>query len=104
MSRPNAAGNVHAYELCVIFDGGLDEKKAQTLLDKYLEVITNEGGSIGKIDPWGRKPFAYEINKKTEGIYFVVEFNATSATSDEFQRRLNLDEATVRFKVFRGDK
>lgn len=104
MSKPNSAGNAHDYELCVIFDGSLDEKKASTLLDKYLEVITSENGKINKIEPWGRKQFAYEINKKTDGIYFIVSYNTVSDVSNEFTRRLGLDENTVRFKVFRDSK
>jgi small subunit ribosomal protein S6 len=103
MAKPNTAGNKHAYEVCVIVDGLLDEKKATSLLDKYLEVITNDGGTVEKTDNWGRKKLAYEINKKTDGIYFVVDFTSTAATSDEFARRIGLEEDILRYKVFRNE-
>lgn len=103
MAKPNKAGNVCQYELCVIFDGALDEKKANALLEKYADVLKEQGGIPGKVEPWGRKPFAYEINKKNEGIYFIFEYSATAEASNEFTRRLGLDESTVRFKVFRKE-
>lgn len=103
MAKANTPGTVHAYEVCVILDAGLDEKKAGNLLDSYLKIITDDSGVVHKTDGWGRRKLAYEINKKKEGFYFIVTFSATSATTDEFSRRLGLDENTIRFKVFRNE-
>ena len=68
----------HQYELMVILTPELDERQVAPNLDKFLKVITNDGGSIDKVDIWGKRRFAYEINKKNEGIYAVVNFTATS--------------------------
>jgi small subunit ribosomal protein S6 len=103
MAKPNEAGSKYVYEVCVIIDGTLDDKKAATLLDKYLEVITSEGGTVETTDVWGRRKLAYPIQKKTEGIYIIANFTATSATTDEFARKLGLDEEVLRYKVFRSD-
>jgi small subunit ribosomal protein S6 len=102
MAKPNKPGSKHPYEICVILDADLDEKKSAQLLDKYLEIVTNDEGSVDKIESLGRKTFEYEIKKRTEGIYLVANFTCASITTDEFVRRLGLDESVLRYKVFRG--
>ena len=94
----------HQYELMVILDPVVDERTVAPSMDKFLGVITNAGGSIDKVDIWGKRRLAYEINKKSEGIYVVVDFTATSAASDELDRQLGLSEAVLRTKVLRADE
>ena len=93
------------YELMVILDPEVEERTVAPSLDKYLSVITTEGGSVDKVDIWGRRRLAFEITKKTEGIYAVVDFTATSATAKELDRQLGLNEVVLRTKTLRtGDK
>ncbi|MFD2027181.1 MULTISPECIES: 30S ribosomal protein S6 [Promicromonospora] len=93
------------YELMVILDPEVEERTVAPSLDKYLSVITTEGGSVDKVDIWGRRRLAFEITKKTEGIYAVVDFTATSATAKELDRQLGLNEVVLRTKILRtGDK
>ena len=93
------------YELMVILDPEVEERTVAPSLDKYLSVITTEGGSVDKVDIWGRRRLAFEIQKKTEGIYAVVDFTATSATAKELDRQLGLNEVVLRTKTLRtGDK
>ena len=94
----------HQYELMVILDPEIDERTVAPSLDKFLTVITKAGGSIDKVDIWGRRRLAYEIQKKTEGIYAVVNFTATSAATDELDRQLKLSEAVMRTKVLRAEE
>lgn len=94
----------HQYELMVILDPEIDERTVAPSLDKFLNVIRNDGGSIDKVDIWGRRRLAYEINKKTEGIYAVVDFTATSAATQELDRQLKLSEAVMRTKVLRAEE
>ena len=91
------------YELMVILDPEVDERTVAPSLDKFLNVIRNDGGTIEKVDIWGRRRLAYEIDKRTEGIYAVVNFTAEPATSDELDRQLKLSEAVMRTKVLRAD-
>lgn len=93
----------HQYELMVILDPEIDERTVAPSLDKFLNVIRNDGGSIDNIDIWGRRRLAYEINKKTEGIYAVVNFTAESKSTDELDRQLKLSEAVMRTKVLRAE-
>ena len=94
----------HQYELMVILDPEIDERTVAPSLDKFLTVITKAGGSIDKVDIWGRRRLAYEIQKKTEGIYAVVNFTATSAATNELDRQLSLSEAVMRTKVLRAEE
>ncbi len=94
----------HQYELMVILTPEIDERQVAPTLDKFLKVITNDGGSIDKVDVWGKRRFAYEIQKKTEGIYAVVNFTATSEATQELDRQLKLNEQIMRTKVLRAEE
>jgi len=94
----------HQYELMVILNPEIDERTVAPSLDKFLKVITNDGGSIDKVDIWGKRRLAYEIQKKNEGIYAVVNFTATSAATQELDRQLNLSELIMRTKVLRAEE
>lgn len=91
------------YELMVILDPEVEERTVAPSLDKYLTVISTEGGSVDKVDIWGRRRMAYDINKRSEGIYAVVDFTSTSATAKELDRQLGLNEAVLRTKILRTD-
>ena len=94
----------HQYELMVILTPEIDERTVAPTLDKFLKVITNDGGSIDKVDIWGKRRLAYEIQKKNEGIYAVVNFTATSAATQELDRQLKLNESIMRTKVLRAEE
>lgn len=94
----------HQYELMVILDPEIDERTVAPSLDKFLGVIRNDGGTIENVDIWGRRRLAYEIQKKSEGIYAVVNFTATSEATLELDRQLKLSEAVLRTKVLRAEE
>jgi small subunit ribosomal protein S6 len=94
----------HKYELMVILDPGIDERTVAPSLDRFLGVIRNAGGTIDNVDIWGRRRLAYEINKKTEGIYAVVNLTSTSEAAKELDRQLGLSEAVLRTKVLRAEE
>jgi len=94
---------VHKYELMVILDPELDERTVQPSLDQFLTVIREDGGSVESDDIWGKRRLAYEIQKKSEGIYAVVNFTATPAATAELDRQLRLNEAVMRTKVLRAE-
>ncbi|PZR53141.1 30S ribosomal protein S6 [Xylanimonas oleitrophica] len=91
------------YEMMVILDPEVEERTVAPSLEKYLSVISAEGGSVDKVDIWGRRRMAYDIAKKSEGIYAVVDFTATSDTAKELDRQLGLNEAVLRTKILRTD-
>ena len=94
---------VRAYEVMVILDPSLEERTVQPSLDKYLNVIRKDGGSVENVDVWGRRRLAYEIKKQAEGIYAVINLTAEPATVKEFDRQLGLNESVLRTKVLRPE-
>ena len=92
------------YEVMVILDPSLEERTIEPSLDKYLNVIRTDGGSVDNVDVWGRRRLAYEIKKNAEGIYAVITIKAEPATVKEFDRQLTLNESVLRTKVLRGGK
>lgn len=89
------------YEVMVILDPELDEKTIAPSLDAFLNVIKTDGGSVEKVDLWGKRRFAYEINHKSEGYYAVIELTSSPAAVAELDRQLSLNEAVMRTKVLR---
>ncbi len=89
------------YETMMVFDTSTDAQAIQISLDKSLDVIRSNGGTPGAIDRWGKRPLAYEINKRKEGYYVVVEFAGEPATVTELDRILGLADEVIRFKIMR---
>lgn len=92
------------YEVMVILDPSLDERTVAPSLDTFLNVIRQEGGSVDKVDVWGKRNFAYEINKLNQGIYAVVDIKSNPDAVAELDRQLGLNENVLRTKVLRADK
>ena len=91
------------YELMVILDSDLEERTVAPSLDQFLNVVRNGGGTVEKVDLWGRRRMAYEINKKPDGIYAVVDLTAEPPVVKELDRQLNLNESVLRTKLIRPD-
>ncbi|MDJ0768215.1 MAG: 30S ribosomal protein S6 [Ilumatobacter sp.] len=91
-----------AYELMVIVDGDADEPHAHSYVKMVTDGIEEVGGSVhGKPDWWGKRPFAYPIDKKEAGYYLVVECLAEGGSLDELERHLRLADDVVRHKLIR---
>jgi small subunit ribosomal protein S6 len=95
--------SLRQYEIMIILDPEIEERTVAPSLDKYLTVIKTDGGTVDKVDIWGRRRLAYDIKKKAEGIYAVVDFTASPATAKELDRQLGLNEVVLRTKVLRAD-
>ena len=89
------------YELMVILDPELDDRTVAPSLDKLLAVVKKDGGKIDSVDIWGRRRLAYDIKKKSKGIYAVIQMTAEPATALELDRQLNLNEVVMRTKLLR---
>ena len=94
---------MRTYEVMVILDPSLEERTVEPSLDKYLNVVRKDGGSVESVDVWGRRRLAYEINKQAEGIYAVINLTAEPATVKELDRQLGLNDSVLRTKVLRPE-
>jgi small subunit ribosomal protein S6 len=92
------------YELMVILDPNLDERTVNPSLETFLRVVRTDGGTVEKIDVWGKRRMAYEILKHAEGIYAVLDLTCEPATVAELDRQLGLNESVLRTKVMRRDE
>ena len=91
------------YELMVILDPNTEERTVAPSLDQFLTVVKDGGGSVEKVDVWGRRRLAYDIAKKSEGIYAVIDLTAQPSAVKELDRQLNLQESVLRTKVIRPE-
>ena len=93
---------MRAYELMVIIDGDVEDAKAQAWVKTITDGITKAGGTIhGKPDWWGKRQYAYPINRKETGYYLVVEAMAEGGALDELERNLRIADDIVRHKLLR---
>lgn len=91
------------YEVMVILDADLEERTVAPSLEQYLTPVRDAGGRVEKVDVWGRRRFAYDINHKSEGIYVVLDLTCEPGTVQELDRQLRLNESVLRTKVIRPD-
>jgi small subunit ribosomal protein S6 len=92
------------YEVMVILDPDTDDRTVQPTLEQYLTVITKGGGTVDSLEVWGRRRLAYEIRKKSEGIYAVIHLTAAPADVTELDRQFTINESIMRTKVIRPDQ
>ena len=92
------------YEMMIILDPGLEETTVQPSLEQFLTVVKTGGGSVDKVDVWGRRRLAYEIDKRSEGIYEIIDMKAMPDSVAELDRQLGLNEAVLRTKVMRMEQ
>ena len=89
------------YEVMIIFDPALEEPVIRDQVDRSTEVIRTNGGAPGRVDRWGKRRLAYEINHQREGYYVVVEATAEPGTMATLDRALHLADEVLRHKIVR---
>jgi small subunit ribosomal protein S6 len=89
------------YEIMVILEAGLDEDVIRATIDRATKLLTDGGGTVGKVDRWGRRRFAYEVHHKSEGYYVLIETIAEPAVLANVDRMLGLADEVIRHKVIR---
>ncbi|RYY66453.1 30S ribosomal protein S6 [Flaviaesturariibacter aridisoli] len=92
------------YELMVIFTPVLSDDEFKAAQRKYTALVTDNGGSIVGENPWGLKSLAYPIQKKTTGLYWVMEFSASSDFNEKLKTQLLRDESVLRHMYTKLDK
>jgi len=83
------------YEVMFIIDPILEDEKKNAVVERVQEII-NADGEVSSVDTWGMRKLAYPINKKNEGYYVVVEFNASPELPKELDRRLRISDDVMR--------
>jgi small subunit ribosomal protein S6 len=94
---------MNKYELAIIFNPNLDEEALKAEFDKVTSYITRFGGTVDKVDDWGKRKLAYDINKISEGYYNFITFTAEGSAPAEIENRVRIRENVLRFLIFRQD-
>jgi small subunit ribosomal protein S6 len=89
------------YEVMVILDAGLEEESIRAVLDRATQLFTHHGASVGKVDRWGKRRFAYEVHHRSEGYYVLIDVMAEPSAVAEADRMLGLADEVIRHKVVR---
>jgi small subunit ribosomal protein S6 len=89
------------YEIVVILDAGLEEDAIRQSVDRATDLITSRGGTVGRIDRWGKRRFAYEVHHRWEGYYVLIQASTEPAVVAELDRMLHLADEVIRHKVIR---
>jgi small subunit ribosomal protein S6 len=92
---------MRAYELMVIVDADVDDAGQKAVYARTSELIEADGGTVASTDIWGKRRYAYPINKKLEGYYAVFEISTPASNLDELDRFLRLADDVVRHKIIR---
>ena len=85
----------------VILDPEAEDQQVDSVVDRITRILSEHGGEVAGVDKWGRRKLAYEIERKTEGIYVVISFSSESDPLAELDRTLSLADEVLRFKVVR---
>ncbi len=98
-----AENMMSSYETIFIIDATLDEEKVTALKDKFVTLI-EKNGTVESVDEWGKRRLAYEINDRTEGFYYLVNFKADGSFPKELERQYKITDGILRTIVIRKDE
>ena len=89
------------YEVMVILEPTLEESAVQAVVNRSTEQLAAGGGTVNRVDKWGKRRFAYEIQKKTEGFYVLLDVSSEPPAMEELDRNLRLADDVLRHKIVR---
>lgn len=89
------------YEIMYIVNASLDDAARQNVMDGMHKIITDYNGTIDKVDEWGVKEFAYEINHMTKGYYVVINVTSNNEGIQEFDRLTRINQNVVRYLIIK---
>ena len=94
---------MNKYEMAVVINGKLEEDAKNAVLDKVKALIERFEGTIKNVDEWGKKRYAYEIQKSKEGYYNFIKFEAESTAPAEIEHRMRIMDGVVRYLIVTDD-
>jgi small subunit ribosomal protein S6 len=95
--------DVHTYELLFIVKPDLEDEATTAAVDKYLNLIQQNQGTVEQVSRWGKKRLAYEIRDFRDGYYTLVQFQGVAATVKELDRLMRLADEVLRHMIVRKD-
>jgi small subunit ribosomal protein S6 len=90
---------MRTYETIFIVHPDLSGEAYTAAVEKFKGVLTDQGAEILKVDEWGTRKLAYPVKKQTRGSYVLVAYEAGSTVIAEFERRMRIDDAIIKFQT-----
>lgn len=94
---------IKMYETTVIINPTLEEHQIESIIKNIEEMITKSGGSVKSVERWGRKRLTYPINKRNNGYYAHIEFDADGNIIVDLERNFEYDDNIMRYLTIRLD-
>ncbi len=92
------------YEELFIVKPDAPEEEIDAFIEQMRGVVTNAGGTVDKVEKWGKRKLAYRVEKFREGAYVLFQFSAPADTVKEFERRLRVADLVIKFLTVRIDE
>ena len=92
---------MNKYEVVYIIDPAVEDEARKALIAKFNDLIAGNGGSVDKVEEWGKRRLAYAIDYKTEGYYVLVNFQAEAELPKELERNLQISDSVIRYQVIK---
>ena len=87
---------MNKYEVLYILDTKVDGAQKDALIEKYSNLVKENGGEVESIDKWGDKKLAYPIDYKSEGYYVLMNVECSVEARDEIDRQMGIDDNVMR--------
>ena len=87
---------MNQYEVMYVIDTALEEGARSELINRFSNIVTNNGGKVDRVDEWGKRRLAYPINYKTEGYYVLINFTSAPSFPAELDRHYNITDGVIR--------
>jgi len=95
---------LRSYEAMYILHPDFDEEKHAALIDRFVQIVTNDGDEVTRLEKWGKRRLAYEIAHNREGYYVVMKFKAPPHTARELDRVFKITDGVLRHIIVREDE
>ena len=92
---------MNKYEVVYIIDPAVEDEARKALINRFNDLIAENGGTVDKVEEWGKKRLAYAIDYKTEGYYVLVNFQAEAELPKELERNLQISDSVIRYQVIK---
>ena len=94
---------MNKYELLIVLNGNLEDDARSAAMERIYSYITRFGGNVTKVDEWGKKKLAYEIQKMTEAYYYIVDFEAPLDAPAQIENNVRIMEQVIRFLIVKQE-
>ena len=91
------------YEIMMVLRPDLEEEVIKSVVERFVNIITDNNGEVTAIEPWGKRRLAYEINDYKEGFYVLITYTANGDFNAELERNFRIVDTVIRHIIVRQE-